>query len=74
MRKYMSVMGLILLSTSSFANEHQLMNKKQCTEMKEGIRYFLGVADYLFKEVKKLEKEKDLFDVVMAANWFISSS
>ena len=58
MRKYMrvmGVMGLILLSTSSFANEHQLMDKKQCTEMKEGIGYFLGVADYLFKEIKKLE-------------------
>ena len=36
-----------------FASGHDLLDKEACKETKEGIGYFLGVADYLFKENEK---------------------
>lgn len=39
------------------AENHELLDEKACKETKEGIGYFLGVADYLFKETEKNEKK-----------------
>ena len=56
MSKLIPVILAILLSSTVIADDkHQLMNEKQCADMKDGIGYFLGVADYLFKEIEKLE-------------------
>lgn len=56
MGNLIAVILTILLSSTVIADDkHQLMNEKQCADMKDGIGYFLGVADYLFKEIKKLE-------------------
>ena len=35
------------------ASVHDLLDEEACKETKEGIGYFLGVADYLFKENEK---------------------
>ena len=78
MHKLIVVMLTILLSSTVIADDkQQLMNEKQCAEMKDGIGYFLGVADYLFKEIEKLEgmsgsktekkdTEKELWEGAMA--------
>ncbi len=56
MGNLIAVILTILLSSTVIADDkHQLMNEKQCADMKDGIGYFLGVADYLFKEIEKLE-------------------
>ena len=50
---------LTLLSCSAsfvFASEHDLLDAEACKETKEGIGYFLGIADYLFKESEKNNK------------------
>ena len=50
---------LTLLSCSAsfvFASEHDLLDAEACKETKEGIGYFLGIADYLFKENEKNNK------------------
>ena len=39
-----------------FASDHDLLDAEACKETKEGIGYFLGVADYLFKENEKNNK------------------
>ena len=49
------ILAISLSSTVIADDKHQLMNEKQCADMKDGIGYFLGVADYLFKEIEKLE-------------------
>ena len=36
-----------------FASDNDLLDEEACKETKEGIGYFLGVADYLFKETEK---------------------
>ena len=71
---------LTLLSCSAsfvFASEHDLLDAEACKETKEGIGYFLGIADYLFKENEKNNKtmqteeerkanEKELFGGAIA--------
>ena len=58
-------------------NNDPLLDEAACTETKEGIGYFLGVADYLFNEIEKQEyttqteeekkaKEKELYEGAIA--------
>ncbi len=82
MGNLIAVILTILLSSTVIADDkHQLMNEKQCADMKDGIGYFLGVADYLFKEIKKLEgmsgsenekegTEKELWEGALAMSQF----
>ena len=60
-----------------FASGHDLLDGEACKETKAGIGYFLGVADYLFKETEKNKttmqteedreaKEKELFESAIA--------
>ena len=60
-----------------FASDHDLLDAEACKETKEGFGYFLGVADYLFKENEKNNKamqteeerkanEKELFGGAIA--------
>ena len=56
MRK--AILITILFCSTPFvsASDHDLLDEKACKETKEGIGYFLGVADYLFKENEKNNK------------------
>ena len=53
MRK--TILTAILCCSTSFvfASDHDLLDAEACNETKEGIGYFLGIADYLFKENEK---------------------
>ena len=53
--KKIFLLAVIMIFTMPFANaaNHELLDDKACKETKEGIGYFLGVADYLFKENEK---------------------
>ena len=57
MRK--AILITILFCSTPFvsASDHDLLDEKACKETKEGIGYFLGVADYLFKENEKNNKK-----------------
>ena len=63
MRK--AILITILFCSTPFvsASDHDLLDEKACKETKEGIGYFLGVADYLFKETEKnnqkMQSEKE---------------
>ena len=68
---------IVLLCLSTFfvlAAEDELLDENACMETKEGIGYFLGVADYAFKELEKLdknksdveEKKKELFELAQS--------
>ncbi|HJP43002.1 MAG TPA: hypothetical protein QGG06_05775, partial [Gammaproteobacteria bacterium] len=54
--------------------DHDLLDENACNETKEGIGGALGIADYLFKEVERLDKEKpkneqkqkELFEAALA--------
>ena len=40
-------------------DSHKLLDKEDCKKVKDGVGYFLGVADYLFKEIDELKAEGD---------------
>ena len=77
--KKIVLIGVLLLSSGlTWAdNNDQLLDEAACTETKEGVGYFLGVADYLFNEIEKQEhttqtegekkaKEKELYEGAIA--------
>ena len=77
MRKAILIGILCCLTPFVFASDHDLLDEEACKETKEGIGYFLGVADYLFKENEKNNKamqteeerkanEKELFGGALA--------
>jgi hypothetical protein len=57
-----------------FAGDHDLLDEQACNKTKEGIGEALAIADYLFKEGEKLDKEKpnnkkesrELFEAALA--------
>jgi hypothetical protein len=57
-----------------FAGDHDLLDENACNETKEGIGEALVIADYLFKEGERLDKEKsknkqkqkELFEAALA--------
>ena len=53
MKKIMLIAVLCFSTPFVFASGHDLLDEEACKETKEGIGYFLGVADYLFKENEK---------------------
>ena len=56
MRRAILITILFCSTPFVFASGHDLLDEKACKETKEGIGYFLGVADYLFKENEKNNK------------------
>jgi hypothetical protein len=65
---------LITLATMSFLttpaiagghnNDHHVMNKEECVELKEGILELLQVADYYWTEIEKDPENKELYESV----------
>ena len=78
MKKIVLIGVLLLGSGLTWAdNNDPLLDEAACTETKEGIGYFLGVADYLFNEIERQEyttqteeekkaKEKELYEGAIA--------
>jgi len=58
MRKIVLIAILSCSTSFVFASDHDLLDAEACKETKEGIGYFLGIADYLFKETEKNNKTK----------------
>ena len=56
MRKFLLMAILCFSAPFVFASGHDLLDEEACEKTKEGIGYFLGVADYLFKETEKNNK------------------
>ena len=56
MRRAILITILFCSTPFVFASGHDLLDETACKETKEGIGYFLGVADYLFKENEKNNK------------------
>ena len=56
MRRAILITILFCSTPFVFASGHDLLDEKACKETKEGIAYFLGVADYFFKENEKNNK------------------
>ena len=84
--KKASVICLILFATNiSLAengdNDESLLSESQCVETKEGIKVFLAIADYYWKEIEKAaengkEADEKLFTVAgfhaqQAANYSV---
>ena len=63
MRRAILITILFCSTPFVFASGHDLLDEKACKETKEGIGYFLGIADYLFKETEKnnqkMQSEKE---------------
>ena len=53
MRKFLLMAILCFSAPFVLASGHDLLDEEACKKTKEGIGYFLGVADYLFKETEK---------------------
>ena len=56
MRKFLLMAILCFSAPFVLASDHDLLDEEACKKTKEGIGYFLGVADYLFKETEKNNK------------------
>ena len=68
MKNWLIIATMLFVITPAFAGGHkndgQIMNKKECSEMKEGITELLMVADYLWKEIEKDSENKELYEAV----------
>ena len=68
MKSWLIIATMLFVITPAFAGGHkndgQLMNKKECLEMKEGITELLMVADYFWKEIEKDSENKELYEAV----------
>tara|TARA_B100001250_G_C19652778_1_gene723473 strand:+ start:399 stop:662 length:264 start_codon:yes stop_codon:yes gene_type:complete len=68
MKNCLIIVTMLFVITPAFAGGHkndgQLMNKKECSEMKEGITELLMVADYFWKEIEKDSENKELYEAV----------
>ena len=68
MKQWVIIAMMFFVITPAFAGGHkndgQLMNKKECSEMKEGITELLMVADYFWKEIEKDSENKELYEAV----------
>jgi len=68
MKQWVIIAMMLFVITPAFAGGHkndgQLMNKKECLEMKEGITELLMVADYFWKEIEKDSENKELYEAV----------
>ena len=80
---------LLLFTSTAFAatnislaqNDESLLSESECAETKEGIRVFLGLADYHWKEIEKAiengkEADEKLYSIAgfyaqQAANYSI---
>ena len=68
MKNWLIIAAMLFVITPAFAGGHKndgkIMNKKECSEMKEGITELLMAADYLWKEMEKDSENKELYEAL----------
>ena len=68
MKNWLIVAMMLFVTTPAFAEGHkndgQIMNKMECSEMKEGIAELLMVADYFWKELEKDSENKEVYEAI----------
>ena len=45
-------------------NSNQLMNKEECSELKNGIAELLMISDYYWQELEKDAEKKELYEAI----------
>ena len=45
-------------------NSNQLMNKDECSELKDGIAELLMISDYYWQELEKDAEKKELYEAI----------
>ena len=68
MKKLTMFATLFLIATPVLADGHknsnQLMNKDECSELKNGIAELLMVSDYYWQELEKDAEKKELYEAI----------
>ena len=68
MKKLTILATLFLIATPVLTDEHKnsnkLMNKNECSELKNGIAELLMVSDYYWQELEKDAEKKELYEAI----------
>ena len=68
MKKLTILATLFLIATPVLADGHknsnQLMNKEECSELKNGIAELLMISDYYWQELEKDAEKKELYEAI----------
>ena len=68
MKKLTMFATLFLIATPVLADGHknsnQLMNKDECSELKNGIAELLMISDYYWQELEKDAEKKELYEAI----------
>ena len=68
MKKLTMLATLFLITAPVLADGHknsnQLMNKDECSELKNGIAELLMVQDYYWQELEKDAEKKELYEAI----------
>ena len=66
MKKITMLAMLFLIAAPVLADEHsnsnQLINKEECSELKEGIAELLIISDYYWQELEKDAEKKERYE------------
>ena len=68
MKKLTMFVAVFLIATPVLADGHknsnQLMNKDECSELKNGITELLMISDYYWQELEKDAEKKELYEAI----------
>jgi hypothetical protein len=68
MKKLTMLVMLFLIANpvlaDGHANSNQLMNKDECSELKDGIAELLMISDYYWQELEKDTEKKELYEAI----------
>ena len=68
MKKLMTLIAVCIITAPVLADGHknsnQLMNKDECSELKNGIAELLMVSDYYWQELEKDAEKKELYEAI----------
>ena len=68
MKKLMTLIAVFLITAPVLADGHknsnQLMNKDECSELKNSIAELLMISDYYWQELEKDAEKKELYEAI----------
>ena len=68
MKKLTMLVAVLFIATPILADGHknsnQLMNKDECSELKNGIAELLMISDYYWQELEKDAEKKELYEAI----------
>ena len=67
--KKLTMLAMLFLITApvladGHKNSNQLMNKDECSELKDGIAELLMISDYYWQELEKDAEKKELYEAI----------